>query len=245
VISATVIAQDEERAIADCIASVRGFCGEVLVVDGGSRDRTREIASGLGARVLQRPFDDFARQHEFARSQARGEWILSIDADERASPELSRAQPDASIAAYSLPFKNHYRGVWLRHGGFWPDRHLRLFRRDHCRYDLSRTVHEKLLVDGPIGRLDAPILHYSYESYDDCIHKLTRYGIRGAEMLHASGKRATFFDVLVRPGWRFVRGFILQAGFLDGRAGLEMAKARAWEGAVKYNRLRDLSTRRN
>lgn len=245
-ISATIIAQDEERAIGECIESVRGFCGEVLVVDGGSRDRTREVASNItGVTILERPFDDFARQHEFAREHARGEWILSIDADERASPELAQVKPDATVAAYSLPFKNHYAGIWLRHGGFWPDRHIRLFQRARCRYDLSRTVHEKLLVDGPVAKLDAAILHYSYESYDDCIRKLTRYGERGGEMLFASGKRASAVDVAVRPAWRFVRGFFLQGGFLDGRAGFEMAKARAWEGRVKYTRLRDLSTRRN
>jgi len=241
-ISATIIAQDEERAIGDCIASVRGFCEEVLVVDGGSRDQTREIAAGLGARVIDRPFDDFARQHEFARTEARGEWVLSIDADERASPELAQARP-GDAAAYLLPFKNHYRGVWLRHGGFWPDRHLRLFRRASCRYDLTRTVHEKLLVDGEVVRLEAPILHYSYESYADCIDKMTRYGIRGGDMLYASGKRASFLDVALRPCWRFFRTFVLKAGFLDGVAGFEMAKARAWEGLVKYTRLRELTTR--
>lgn len=244
-ISAVIIAQDEERALPDCIASVRGFCEEVLVVDGGSRDRTKEVAATAGARVLQRPFDDFARQHEFGRTEARGEWVLSIDADERASPELARERPSDAHAAYSLPFKNHFRGVWLRHGGFWPDRHVRLYRRAACRYDLARTVHEKLIVDGTVGRLDAAILHYSYESYADCIEKMTRYGVRAGDMLFASGKRANVLDVAVRPAWRFFRSYVLQAGFLDGLAGFEMAKARAWEGLVKYTRLRDLSTRRN
>src|SRR5205807_9349581 len=103
VISAAIIAQDEERDIGACIESVRGFCAEVLVVDGGSRDRTREVAAAAGARVLERPFDDFARQHEFARGEARGEWVLSIDADERASPELTRAELGGAHAAYSLP----------------------------------------------------------------------------------------------------------------------------------------------
>lgn len=243
-ISAAIIAQDEERALPGCIESVRGFCGEVLVVDGGSRDRTREVAERAGARLLQRPFDDYARQHEFARTQARGEWILSIDADERASPELSQARPDPAVAAYSLPFKNHYRGVWLKHGGFWPDRHVRLYQRDRCRYDLQRTVHEKLIVDGAVGRLDAAILHYSYDSWDDCLAKMTRYGLRGAEMLHQSGRRAGALDAAVRPAWRFFRTLVLQAGFLDGLAGLDMAKARAYEGRVKYTRLRDLTRRK-
>ena len=240
-ISATIIAQDEERAIEACIASVRGFCEEVLVVDGGSRDRTREIASRLGARVLERPFDDFARQHEFARTEARGEWVLSIDADERASPELAQARPDAAHAAYSLPFKNHYRNVWLRHGGFWPDRHVRLYRREACRYDLGRTVHEKLLVDGSVRPLDAPILHYTYDSLQDCLTKMTIYGERAAQMLHASGRQAGALDVALRPLWRFVRGYLFYGGFLDGAAGAAMAWSRAYEAWVKYARLWELS----
>ena len=242
-ISAVVIAQDEERALPDCIASVRGFCGEVLVVDGGSRDATREAAAKAGARVVERPFDDYARQHEFARTQARGEWVLSIDADERASAELAQVKPDAAFAAYELPFKNHYRGVWLKHGGFWPDRHVRLYQRDKCRYDLSRTVHEKLVVDGAVGRLDAPILHYSYETWEDCIGKMNRYGVQSGDMLFAQGRRAGALDVAVRPAWRFVKTYLLQAGFLDGAAGFDMAKARAHEGRVKYTRLRELSRR--
>lgn len=241
-ISATIIAQEEERDLPDCIASVRGFCEEVIVVDGGSRrDRTREIASSLGARVLERPFDDFARQHEFARTEAKGEWILSIDADERASPELAQVKPDAAHAAYSLPFKNYYRDIWLRHGGFWPDRHVRLFRRDACRYDLARPVHEKLIVEGTTVRLDAPMLHYTYESLHECWAKMDSYGDHAAYVLWKAGKRAGALDVALRPLWRFVRGYLLRGGFLDGAPGAAMAWARAYEAYVKYARLWELS----
>jgi glycosyltransferase involved in cell wall biosynthesis len=240
-LSATVIAQDEEREIADCIESVRGFCDEVLVVDGGSRDRTREVARGFGARVLERPFDDFARQHEFARTEARGEWVLSIDADERASAELAAAGISSACAAYALPFKNHFRGVWLRHGGFWPDRHVRLFRRQACRYDLARGVHEKLIVPGKTGRLDAPMLHYSYASLADCLAKMTRYGERSAALLHAQGARAEAWEVALRPLWRFLRGYFFRLGFLDGPAGAAMAWARSYEAYCRYSRLWELS----
>ncbi len=239
-LSATVIAQDEERDLPDCLASLRGFCDEVVVVDGGSRDRTREVATAAGARVLDRPFDDFARQHEFARAEARGDWILSIDADERASPEL-RAAVFGEAAAYSLPFKNHFRGIWLRHGGFWPDRHVRLFRRDACRYDPARPVHEKLLVDGRIDRLDAPILHYTWDSLADCLRKMDRYGEQAARMLHAQGVRAGAWQIAARPLWRFLRGYVLRAGFLDGAAGAAMAWARAYEAFRRYARLWELS----
>jgi glycosyltransferase involved in cell wall biosynthesis len=239
-LSATIIAQDEERDLPDCITSLKGFCDEILVVDGGSRDRTLEVAAGLGARVLRRPFDDFARQHEFARVEARGEWILAIDADERASPEL-RSASFGDAAAYSLPFKNHYRGIWLRHGGFWPDRHVRLFRRQAGRYDPKRAVHEKLIVSGPVARLDAPILHYTYDSLQDCLAKMERYGEQSARMLFAQGMRAGAWEIAARPLWRFLRGYVLRLGFLDGGAGATMAWARAYEAFRRYARLWELS----
>ena len=237
-LSATIIAQDEERALPACLESL-GFCDEILVVDGGSKDRTREVAAKAGARVLERPFDDFARQHEFARTEARGEWILSIDADERASPEIARFPQ--THAAFSLPFKNHFRGVWLRHGGFWPDRHVRLFRRDACRYDPDRAIHERLIVDGATGRLDAPILHYTYDSLADCLQKMQRYGERAAVMLHAQGVQAGPAQVALRPLWRFVRGYLFKGGFLDGGPGAAMAWARAYEAYCRYARLWELS----
>ena len=140
-------------------------------------------------------------------------------ADERASPEL-RAASFGEQAAYSLPFRNHFRGVWLRHGGFWPDRHVRLFRREACRYDPRRTVHEKLIVEGPVGRLDAPILHFTYDSLQDCLAKMDRYGEQAARMLHGQGVRASAWEIALRPLWRFLRGYVLRLGFLDGRPGL-------------------------
>jgi glycosyltransferase involved in cell wall biosynthesis len=239
-LSATIVAQDEERDLPACIASLEGFCDEILVVDGGSRDRTREVAAEKGARVLERPFDDFASQHEFARSQARGEWVLAIDADERASPEL-RAASFGEDAAYSLPFRNHFRGIWLRHGGFWPDRHVRLFRREACRYDPRRPVHEKLIVEGSVGRLDAPILHFTYDSLQDCLAKMDRYGEQAARMLHAQGARAAAWEIALRPLWRFVRGYVLRLGFLDGAPGAAMAWGRAYEAFRRYARLWELS----
>jgi glycosyltransferase involved in cell wall biosynthesis len=238
-LSATIIAQDEEQALPGCLASL-SFCDEILVIDGGSRDRTRELAAKAGARVLERPFDDYARQHEFARGEARGDWVLSIDADERATAEIAGFSK-APHAAYSLPFKNHFRGVWLRHGGFWPDRHVRLFRRDACRYDPKRAVHERLLVDGSTGQLDAPILHYTYDSLADCLAKMQRYGERAARMLHEQGVRAGPAQVAFRPLWRFLRGYLFKGGFLDGGPGAAMAWARAFEAYCRYARLWELS----
>jgi glycosyltransferase involved in cell wall biosynthesis len=243
-LSATIVALDEEERLPACLASL-SFCDEVLVVDGGSRDRTRELAERAGARVLIRPFDDFARQHEFAREQAQGAWVLSIDADERATPELAaaarKAAAEDAVAAYALPFRNHFRGIWLRHGGFHPDRHVRLFRRAACRYDPRRPVHEKLIVEGQIGRLDAPVLHYTWGSFAQLLAKTERYAETAAQALFAQGRRAGAFDLVARPLWRFLRAYLLRAGFLDGSAGAAMAMARAYEAYARYARLWELS----
>ena len=246
-LSAVVIAQDEEAMLPGCLASLR-FCDEVLVIAGGSRDRTRELAASGGARVVDRPFDDFAAQHEFGRAQARGSWILSIDADERASPELAAAAravadgpPDRpGPSAWALPFKNHFRGVWLRHGGLWPDRHLRLYRRDRSHYDPSRPVHEHLIVHGTVGRLEAPVLHFTWGSLAHCLRKTNFYAEHAAQALHAQGVRASAFDALCRPLWRLARGYLLRLGFLDGVGGAVIAFARAYEAWARAARLWEL-----
>ena len=242
-----VLALDEEEQLPACLHSLQ-FCDEVIVVDGGSNDRTREVALAAGARVLERKFDDFARQHEFARLEARGDWLLSIDADERASPELAEGARRIADAqdragrpvAYALPFKNHFRGVWLRHGGFWPDRHVRLFRREAARYDLGRPVHEKLIVTGPTSRLDAPVLHFTWRSLGHCLGKMDRYAESAAQALFAAGNRASALDVFARPLWRLLRAFVFRFGFLDGAAGAAMAWARAYEAYARYARLWEL-----
>jgi len=241
-LTATVLVLDEEERLAGCLASL-SFCDEILVVDGGSRDGTREVAQAAGALLLVRPFDDFARQHEYARTQASGDWVLSIDADERASPELAlaaRGVLEGTPDAYSIPFKNHYREIWLKHGGFWPDRHVRLFRRTACRYDPSRPVHERLLVPGQTRKLSAPMLHFTYGSLSHCLQKSGRYAERAALALYQQGVRAGALDVALRPLWRLVRAYLLRLGFLDGAAGALMAWTRAYEAYAKYARLWEL-----
>ena len=168
--------------------------------------------------------------------------LFNIDYAQVDSAARAVADSDAPrAAAYALPFKNHFRDVWLRHGGFWPDRHVRLYRRESCRYDLARPVHEKLLVDGETRRLDAPVLHFTYGSLAHCLEKMERYGERAARALHAGGRRAGAFDVMARPLWRLVRGYLLRGGFLDGAAGAAMAWARAYEAYARYARLWELS----
>ncbi len=246
-LSAALIVQNEAARLPRCLEAL-AFCDEIVVVDGGSNDATRDIVGAQGARLVERPFDDFARQREAARLACTGDWVLSIDADERVSENLAaeiRAVVQSTPhAALSMPFANHFDGTWLRHGGLWPDRHVRLFRRDRARWDPARPVHEALLVEGSVGRLEAPMLHHTYDSLAHALAKMERYAETSALSLFAAGRRATTLDVIVRPVARFVRAFVLRLGFLDGTRGAQVAWIRAYEAFRRYGRLRELSRRR-
>jgi glycosyltransferase involved in cell wall biosynthesis len=244
-LSATVIARDEEERLPGCIRSL-AFCDEVLVVDGGSRDRTREAAAAAGARVIERPFDDFASQHEFARTQARGEWLVWLDADERATPELGREVREAiaqstTPAAFKVPMSTFWRDARLRHGDAGPERHIRLFRRELCRFDPERPVHERVVVEGPVGVLRSPIIHLAWRSLSHLVRKSLRYAEDWARARHARGSRATALDVAIHPAWRFIRAYFFRLGFLDGVPGAILAFGRAYEVFARYARLWELS----
>ncbi len=246
-LAALVIAQDEEARLPGCLASLT-FCDERIVVDGGSKDRTREVAAEQGARVVTRPFDDFAKQHAFALAQTGADWVLSLDADERVPPALAaeiaaalaRAEENSLTSAFSIPFLNHFRGVPLRHGGLWPDRHVRLFRRARARYDAAREVHEKLQIDGPVAELREPIHHFGWTSFAQALAKSSRYAELGARQLHARGVRGSLFRVFAKPAWRLLRGYVLQLGFLDGVPGFLIAELRSREAFQREMRLWEL-----
>lgn len=241
-LSAAIVAQDEAARLPRCLAALAS-CDEIVVVDGGSVDDTVRLARAAGARVVERPFTTWAEQREAARQACAGEWVLSVDADEVVSEALAREIAlalDGPHAAYAIPFANHLAGVQLRHGGFWPDRHVRLFRRDRARWDPARPVHERLVVDGTVGRLASPVLHYTYDSMAHALAKTRRYADAAAQSLHARGRRGSAMSLAVKPAWRFFRAFVLRRGFLDGAAGARMAWLRAYEAFRREARLREL-----
>ena len=174
-----VIAQDEEAHIADCLASA-AFAAERVVLDGGSRDRTRELAAAAGARVEQRPFDGMNAQKNAALDLCRQPWVLNLDADERVGEELRRelealfAAGEPPCAGYTMPRRAFHLGRWIRGGGWYPDRKLRLFRRTAGRF-AGRDPHDKVVVDGPVGRLGGDLLHYAYRDLAHHVAKLDGY----------------------------------------------------------------------
>ncbi len=203
------------------------------MVDSQSTDATVQIAESMGARVLQRPFSGFRSQKQFTVEQASHDWVLCVDADERVSDALRAAIEAArdggfeDAAGYRFARLDHYFGRYLRHGNAYPDRILRLFDRRRGGWRGTREIHEAATVDGPIKTLAGDLIHYPYRSLEQQLSKTQRYARMMAEHDFARGKRASLAKLVLSPGWRFWRGYVLRAGFLDGWHGLVYAYVRA------------------
>lgn len=231
-ISACIIAFNEADRIGDCLASL-DFCDDIVVVDSYSTDRTAELAQAAGARVLQRRFEGFRSQKQYAVEQAAHDWVLCLDADERIGDVLRssilKAREDGfdGASGYRFARLSNYFGLFLRHGNAYPDRVLRLFDRRLGGWRGQREVHEAASVDGPVRTLAGDLIHYPYRSLDQQLAKTQRYAQMMAEYDFARGRRATLTGLILSPAWRFWRGYLLRGGFLDGWHGLIYAYVRA------------------
>jgi len=240
-LSAVLITRNAADQLADCLASV-AFCDEVVVVDSASDDATVEIARRHGARVIQSVWRGFGPQKQFAVEQARHDWVLCIDADERVSDRLRASILDALSApdapAYRFPRCNRFMGRYLRHGEGYPDWSLRLFDRRSARWS-DDPVHEKVLVDGNVGTLQGDLLHESAESLEAYLAKQNRYSSLAAEEALACGERATAAHLLLSPLLRFVKFYFLRLGLLDGLPGLVHILAGCAASFAKYAKMLD------
>lgn len=240
-ISACIITYNEADRIAACLRSV-SFCDEILLVDSQSTDGTQRIAASMGARVLERAFGGYRTQKQFAVDSATHDWVLCVDADERVSGELRgeieavRAGGFGGFSGWSIPRITDYFGRFLRHGNAYPDRLVRLFDRRRGGF-CGEEIHENTRVDGRVGRLRGHLEHYSYRSLTDHQDRMRRYAQMMARSLHARGKRCGLIKVLVNPQWRFLRGYVLRLGFLDGWRGLVFALVEANYVRRKYLQL--------
>ena len=242
-LSGVVIAQDEERDLPRCLRSL-SFCDELLVVDGGSRDRSVEEATKAGARVVANPWPGYSEQRQFALAQAKGEYVLSLDADEWVSDELREAivrelAGSSPSEGYELRVQNRFCGRWLRFGGRGHDYHLRLFRRDRANYP-ERRIHEGVEVRGKIGRLAGPLFHESYADLSEYLRKIDRYSTLGAEERRARGGRFSPWIAALRLPFGFAWRYCVQLGFLDGYAGFAHAALAAYGDFLKLAKLREL-----
>jgi glycosyltransferase involved in cell wall biosynthesis len=240
-ISAVIVTLNEERNIARAIASLT-CADEILVVDCGSTDGTRAIAESLGARVVEEPWRGYAGQKNFAAASARHDWILSLDADEALTPglagEIVRLKgAGARFDAYSFPRLAQYLGRWIHHSGWYPDRKVRLYAREKGAWT-GDYVHESVLVNGTVGRLQGDLLHYTCQSLAEHRRTLDRYTSLAAQELIARGEHVPLHKIALDPVWTFIRSYFIHAGFLDGPQGLTIARMAALYTFSKYSKAR-------
>lgn len=238
-ISAAIITCNEERNIARVIESLR-CCDEILVLDSGSNDRTVEIATKLGARVVEAPWHGYAAQKNLAAELASHDWILALDADESLSEALEAEiwhikKTGPQFDAYTMPRLAQYLGRWILHGGWYPDRKVRLFDRRKASWT-GEYVHESVAVKGRIGHLESNILHFTCSSLSEHLKSMDRYTTLAAEELVARGKRIALPKILFDPAWTFFQSYVLKRGFLDGLEGLTIAYMAAFYNFVKYTK---------
>ena len=237
-LSACIITFNEADRIEACVRSV-SFCDEIIVVDSHSSDDTRERARALGATVIERDWPGYRSQKEFAVASARFEWVLCLDADERLSARLReeiirlRRAGLTAAAGWSIPRITDYFGRFLRHGNAYPDRLVRLFDRRRGGWT-GEEIHENTRVNGRIERLHGHLEHYSYRSLHDHQARMQRYAELMAQALYDRGRRCGLAPVLLNPLWRFVRGYLLRLGFLDGWRGLVFALVESGYVRRKY-----------
>ncbi|MEO1200764.1 MAG: glycosyltransferase family 2 protein [Pseudomonadota bacterium] len=235
-LSAVIITRNEEREIADCLDSL-AFCDERIVLDCGSADRTVALARSHGALVYHLDWQGFGRQKDAALSLATGEWVLSIDADERATRDLadaiSAAIHDTNHAAFRMPRLATFLGQEIRTSGWWPDHVVRLVRRGAGRFNHA-AIHEQIEVNGTIGAIDTPLLHHAVRDLDQVTQKIDRYSRLGADHMAASGREVGFFSGPLHALGAFMRMYVLKRGFMDGRNGFLIAMIAAHNTFYRY-----------
>ena len=241
-LSISIIAFNEEANIARCLQSAAGLAEEIIVVDSGSTDRTREIAQCCGARVVHQDWLGHRDQKNVALNLCTQPWVLALDCDEELSPELRQSVEeffrDGLTEKYEGAECNRkvwFLGRWITHGDWYPDRKLRLFRREKAKWAGS-PEHDFIKLDGPVARLRGDLHHYSFPSINRYIEKINVYADVFLERQKTDGARWSLLTNIFRPCWRFFRAYVLRCGFMDGFAGLWIATATAFSAFVRYSR---------
>jgi len=229
-LSLILICRNEERMIEDCLKSALKITPdlEIIILDSGSTDQTLDIAKKYTANIYQTDWPGFGIQKNRALSYATGDWVLSLDADERISEPLAQEiknilqNTDQKISAFDIPFESYFLSKKIRFGDWSGEHHIRLFKKSQAVFDKA-PVHENLKITGAIQKLQNPILHYSYTHPAQINQKIKAYAQAGAEKLRKKGKLGGFYIGLLKAGFTFIRGYCFKLGFLDGLAGLKLA----------------------
>jgi len=239
-LSVIVITKNEEHSIRDCLGSIV-WADEIIVLDSGSTDNTVAICREYTSKVFVTGWPGFGPQKNHALEMATCDWVLSLDADERVTPELQAEirtaidYPGNNIA-FKMPRLSNYCGRYMRYSGWWPDYIIRLFCRGRAHFT-NDLVHEHLIVHGAVETLSKPLIHNSFDDLEDVLNKINSYSSAGASMMHQKKKKATLASSILHGLWAFVHTYILRAGFLDGREGLMLAVSNAEGTYYRYLKL--------
>lgn len=244
-LSVIIITKNEASHIGRCLESV-SWADEIIVLDSGSQDDTVSLCRHYTDKVYETDWPGFGVQKQRALDKAKGDWVLSIDADEVVTPEL-RAEIEKALRqerynGYEIPRLSSYCGRQMRHGGWWPDHVLRLFRRNDGHFTDS-VVHERIIVQGQISQLITPLLHDAFVNLDEVLHKVNSYSTLGAALLYQRGIRSSLGKAILKALWTFIRTYWIKAAILDGRQGLMLSISNAEGAYYKYLKLLELQNR--
>jgi glycosyltransferase involved in cell wall biosynthesis len=241
-LSVILITRNEEANLDACLASLEGIAQQIVVVDTASTDRTLEIAKNYRA-IIASPTDwpGFGPQKNRSLDLATGEWVLSLDADERLTPALrteilTTINHNAHVDCFAIPRLSWYCGRFIRHSGWSPDYVDRLFKRGTARFS-DDLVHERLIPQGQVNKLTNPMLHYSFMNYSQVLQKLDRYSTASAEQAFAKGKTSSPVKAVLHGCWAFLRTYVIRAGFLDGAQGFALAISNGQGTYYRYIKL--------
>lgn len=246
-ISAIVITYNEEHNIAKALESL-SWADEIVIVDAESTDRTVEIASRFTDRIFIRPWPGYSAQKNFGAEQAINDWIFSLDADERMSPELKTAilkikdQSEPEAAGYETARRTFYMGRWIKHSGWWPDRKVRLYDRRRARWR-GDFVHESLEVNGRIDQLEGELLHFTVRNASEHHLRMDRYTTLAAQDLYRRGKHKSIGSIFISPLIIFLRSYVFKLGFLDGVPGFAIARFAAHYEFLKNLKLWEMRSK--
>ncbi len=246
-LSACVLACDEEAELVRCLDALAWVDEIVVVVDAKSRDGSEKVARERAQRVEVRPYAGDIAQKRGCSELARNDWVLIVDPDEVVGEDLARevvavlagAGEGGGPDGYEVNRATFHLGRWIRHGDFYPDWKLRLFRRSRARW-IGRDPHGRVVVEGAVGRLRSELAHYSYRDLADQIERIQFFSEQSARAMHREGRRARLSDMVLRPPARFLRAYLLARGFLDGVPGFVIAAATAFHVFLKYAKLWEL-----
>lgn len=241
-ISVIIITKNEAENIRACLESV-AWADEIIVVDSGSQDGTLDICRELTPHVFEHDWPGFGPQKNRALGYAACDWVLSLDADERVTPELHaeilQTLQNGDKDGYYMPRLSQFCGQFIHHSGWYPDYVLRLFKKSHGRFS-DDLVHESVILEGRTGHLKNPLLHYTYRDRNDVERKIAHYAEAAALQMFQRGKTSSPAGAFLHAAWAFIRTYFIRLGFLDGAAGFNIARMNARTTHLKYKRLEEM-----